>query len=321
MVDGMVVLDARGRVADLNPAAQDLLGAPRSQVIGKDAAQVLAAFPDLARLALNPAAAQVDVLLRTSEAQRWYNVGVSPLANRRGFRLGRLILLQDVTQQKHARELLLQQERTLSVMQERERLARELHDGLGQMLAASHLQASTARRLLAQGATAETDECLERLAETTLEAEADVREYLLGAKTAFSAEHPFFPSLRQYLGRFSQQYGLEVDLAVPPQLEAQGLDPALEVQLLRIIQEALSNVRKHAHVLSAQVTFAIVGLQVRITIADDGQGFDPAVVARQSEGFGLRAMRERAEGMGGTLTVTSSSGQGTQVMVEIPMGG
>ena len=96
------------------------------------------------------------------------------------------------------------------------------------------------------------------------------------------------------------------------------------MQLLRIIQEALSNVRKHAyapqaHARCAQVIFTFAGPQARIAIVDDGHGFDPAAAASQGEGYGLRAMRERAEAVGGSLAVISSPGQGTQVVVLMPL--
>jgi signal transduction histidine kinase len=105
---------------------------------------------------------------------------------------------------------------------------------------------------------------------------------------------------------------------VPPELEEHGLAPAVEVQLLRIIQEALSNVRRHARAQHAQVIFGVTAQQFCLTIADDGQGFEPAAVAAHGEGYGLRAMRERVEGLGGDLTVNSAPGQGTQIVVQVP---
>ncbi len=127
--------------------------------------------------------------------------------------------------------------------------------------------------------------------------------------------------MRQYLAQFSQKYDLPVELCAPAQLEAQGLNPVVELQLLRIIQEALSNVRKHARAKSAQVGFSVSESMLQITIRDDGQGFDPVAVANPpGEGFGLQTMRERAEGLGGCLQVASQPGQGTQVVAQVPVG-
>ncbi len=91
------------------------------------------------------------------------------------------------------------------------------------------------------------------------------------------------------------------------------------MQILRIVQEGLSNVRKHARAHRAQVSFALSDTSVGAVVADDGLGFDPAVAtASQEAGFGLRSMRERAESLGGTLQVMSQPGQGTQVVAQVP---
>lgn len=319
MADGTLTLDAENRVVDLNPAAGEMLGLCRSAAVGHPAGHVLAARPELLRLLEQESPAGTEIVSDVGGRSRSYQVHVSPLLGRNGFKLGRLMWLYDVTEQKQARELLAQEQRGRAILQERERLARELHDGLAQTLAAAHLQAHTAKLLLTQGETAQTEECLDQLGDMTLQAEADVREYLLGVQTVLAGEHPFFPSVRQYLDRFHQRYGLHVDLSVEPEIEERGLNPAAEWQLLRLIQEALANVRKHAHAQCAEVSFAVVGQQARIIIADDGEGFDPAAAAAQGDGFGLVAMRERAEEAGGSLKVISSPGQGTRVVVKVPL--
>ena len=316
---GMLVLDPQGQVVSLNPAAERMLGAPAGRLKGRPIRELLPACPDEDQP--DPGETAIEFSLGVGQKIRHYTLAVSLLKDWRGLEAGRLLLLRDTTVQKRAREMEQQQQLLVAIVQERERLARELHDSLGQTLAAAHLQASSARLLLARGQTAQTDECLERLASMTIDAEADVREYLLGAKTALSAELSFFPALRQYLRRFSQQYELPVELAAPPQLEAQGLERAVEVQLLRIIQEALSNVRKHARAHRAEVRFSVSGTLVQIAIVDDGQGFDPvALAARQGDGFGLQSMRERAEALGGRLEVISRPGQGTWVEVHVLAG-
>jgi signal transduction histidine kinase len=334
---GMLVVDLQGRVANLNPAAERMLQMSANHAKGKPIRELLSSYSELnldtagrtviefnlpedrlAPMGTQPGRGHGGGV-GEGTAIRDFTLEISPLKDWRGLEAGRLLMLRDVTEPKRARELQKQQQLLLTVLQERERLARELHDSLGQTLAAAHLQASTARVFLAQGDTAQTDQFLEQLTDMTIAAEADVREYLLGAKTAFSPDHPFFFSLRQYVLRFSQQYGLQVELSVPPQLEAQGLGAAVEVQLLRIIQEALSNVRKHACAKNVRVTFTDSRQQVQVAILDDGRGFDSApILEGQVQGFGLQAMRERAETLGGCLEVISQPGQGTQVVVMMP---
>jgi signal transduction histidine kinase len=244
----------------------------------------------------------------------------SILKDWRGLEAGHLLMLWDVTEQRLAQAQFLEQQKSLATLQERERLARELHDSLGQALATTHLHASSAKLLFARGEAAQMSECLDILAGITLQAEADMREYLLGTQTVISVDHPFFATLREFLRRYTRQYNLPVELSVPPELEQQGVPQTAAIQLLRIIQEALSNVRKHARATSARLAFTVTGGLLQITLCDDGQGFEPAAVAvGQAGGFGLRSMRERAEELGGCLGVTSHPGQGTQLIVKVPV--
>jgi signal transduction histidine kinase len=312
---GMLVLDVQERVASMNPAAERILGLPTARARGQPVRQLLPAY------VAGPGGRETELSLGTGDALRQYTLATSPLKDGRGLEAGYLLLLHDVTAQRRAQAQILEQQRALATLQERERLARELHDGLGQALAAAHLQASAAKRLLARGDTALVDECLDNLAETTLHAEADVREYLLAVKTGFAPDRPFFATLREYITRFTRQYGLPVELTVPAEVEERPPAQAVSVQLFRIIQEALSNVRKHARAHCVQVSFALSGTLLRVVVADDGRGFDAAAVAAEEAGFGLRSMRERVQALGGTLEVGSRPGQGTQVVVLLPISG
>jgi PAS domain S-box-containing protein len=302
MGDGLVVLDAQKRIADLNGKAQTLLGIVKSKVIGSQVADVLHACPDLLRLVGD--SGETHVTFARLHA-RWYQVSILPLFDRRHFQLGRLISFHDITEQKRTQERLLDQQWTLAVLRERELLARELHDGIGQMLAAAHLQVKSADELLARGDTVSVGSCLHRLAEVTQETKESVREYLLGVKTRSSAQQGFLTVLHQYLNQYSHNYGIHTELVAPPELEGKRIDSTVEVQLQPIIQEALTNVRKHAGVCSARVIFAVCNGQIQITIEDDGRGFDPEEI-KKNQGFGLRSMRGRADMVGAHLEVNST---------------
>ena len=188
-------------------------------------------------------------------------------------------------------------------------------------MAAAHLQASAARLLLDQGETERVDEQLVTLCQTTLQAQIDVREDLMGSQSAVSADHPFFPTLELYLRRFTRQYGLPVELVVSPELAERGLPNLTEVQLMRIIQEVLSNVRKHASARCAQVIFSLGRLNRGVV--DKSPMMAGASTRRRrplsGEGYGLQSMRCWGLAVNGSLQVIARPGAGTRVVVQVPL--
>ena len=317
MANGVLVLDAENRIVDLNPAAGEVLILSRGATVGRPAGQVLAAYPDLSRFLEQKTAASTEITLYEASQPRYFQVQVSPLTHPGGFHLGRLLLLQDVTEQRRAHALLLEQQTAVAVLREREQMARELHDGLGQVLGYVKMQAQAARSLLAQERKAEADSHLEQLVSVTQDAHADMRDFIFQASTASLIELGFRASLQQYLQHFSQNHEIRTELDMPPEMTDERFEPAAAVQLLRIIQEALTNARKHAHASQVRVSLAARDDTAEITIADDGSGFDPDQA--ESDGFGLRFMAERARAVGGSLRVRSTPGQGTQVVVQVPL--
>jgi signal transduction histidine kinase len=215
------------------------------------------------------------------------------------------------------------QVQALAAAGERERIARELHDSLAQALGYVRLQAATAREALARDQVAMADAALAQIGDVAGDAYADVREAILGLRSAGSGgDRSLVDALGGYLERYREQTGVGVDLEVGPDVAGIGLAPAVEVQLVRIVQEALANVRKHARTAHAQLRLDVVtgagGPRLRALVADTGRGFD-LDASRRDAHYGLAIMRERAEGVGGRLTVTSSPGQGTEVRVDMPI--
>jgi signal transduction histidine kinase len=273
----------------------------------------LGAYPKLLELVRNPAAAEDEVWLGEG---RCYRVHISPLANRRGFDLGKLVLFYDISEEKRTQKQLQDHQRRLASLEEREWLARELHDGVGQALAAAHLQVKSASELLARGLVAGTKTSLDQLIEVIREGKAHVGDYLFGVKT-WSSRDQFFTGLRHYVTNYSQNAGIRTELVIPPEIERNSLGEVMETQLQRIIQEALTNIRKHAGARSARVVFSLDGGEVKIMIEDDGQGFDAADLG-DKQGFGLQAMAGRAEAVGARFEVKSSPGNGTKISVRVP---
>jgi signal transduction histidine kinase len=328
MQEGMVALDAHGRVASLNPAAAVMLAIPAPHARGKTLDELLPAFPDLcARLrevASDPPAKipyATEISLRTERDVRCYALDCSVLEDFRGLSIGRLLMLRDVTEQRRAQAQALERQRTLAVLHERERLARELHDSLAQVLAFVTLQGQGVRSLLSRGAIAEADGLVARLVEVAREADTDIRESILGLRVALT-EGGLWSALATYLGQYEQRCGIRTELSRPETFRDRAIEPLVEVQLLRIVQEALTNARKHSRASSVYVTFAAQDGRAQVTVQDDGCGFDPAEVHDDSAGgVGLRVMRERAEEIGGALAVQSAPGEGTRVIVTVPLRG
>ena len=317
MRDGMIVLDAGNRIVDLNETVQELIGVVRSKVLGRRAEDVLHDYPDLLGIVGNSAGMKGEVFFDGSCA-RWFQVSASPIADgRRRIQLGRIVWLHDITDERLARTQMLDQQKTLAKLEERELLARELHDGVGQMLAAAHLQAESAIELLARGDGGMAETCLRRLTDVTREAKGSIRGYLHGVKAAPRGQG-LVPPLRGALDDFSRDYGIRTEFVVPSDLRNAQIGAAVETQVLPIIREALTNVRRHAGAGLVQVTVASSDGYIQVTVEDDGRGFEPEEVV-EKQGFGLRSMRGRAESVEGYLEVDSAPGEGTRVTVRLPM--
>lgn len=314
LASGMLVLDAQERVVSMNPAAERILGVASARARGQPVRQLLPAY------AAEPGGREAELSLGAGDAPRQYTLAVSPLRDGRGLEAGRLLLLHDVTAQRRAQAQILEQQRALATLHERERIARELHDNLGQVLGFVKMQGHAARSALARDQAAKADEYLAQMVAVVQDAHTDVREYILGAGADAQPGAGFFAGLAQYLQRYSQTYGVATELVVPPELSDQSFEPGAEAQLLRIIQEALTNVRKHAQAHAAQVIFRACDGRAEATVQDDGAGFDPALLDGESgPHYGLRFMRERAQEVGGTVDIDTAPGRGTRVIISMPI--
>jgi len=206
-----------------------------------------------------------------------------------------------------------------AVLEERMRIARELHDGLAQVLGYINTQTLAVKRLLATGRGEEARSELDAMESAARDVYGDVRESILGLRMSLPRQG-LVPALRLYLAEYARMAGADLTLDADEQLETLELPAAIEIQLVRIVQEALANVRKHARAVHATVRLALEGGVLAIEVADDGQGFDPGLEARTGwPRFGLQTMRERAQAVGGRFEVESEPGVGTRIRVTVPV--
>jgi len=205
---------------------------------------------------------------------------------------------------------------TLAVTEERGRIAREMHDGLAQILGYMNLQLQTVVSFLQQGKLERAQEKLDQMHEAVRAAHADVRENILSLRTTLADGKEGVQAIQEYLEEFGVQTSIitQFDNQISGELDLPSL---AEVQLVCILQEALANVRKHAHARSVTVSLAreANGSSICLRVSDDGRGVESGA---QSRSFGLQTMRERAESVGGSLRVISALGQGTRVECRMP---
>jgi signal transduction histidine kinase len=148
----------------------------------------------------------------------------------------------------------------------------------------------------------------------------DVREAIVGLRMTGQTEHRLAEMLTEYARRFSQLSDLPVEVVLCTRLTHLSLPVETELQLLRIVQEALANTRKHARASQASICVQNGGHHLILTIRDNGQGFNPEQMPHNHRPhFGLSTMRERAEAIGADFQIESQMGQGTQVSVRLPL--
>jgi signal transduction histidine kinase len=201
------------------------------------------------------------------------------------------------------------------------------------------MQAQAIRKRAQDGNLSTIDTQLTQLAGAAQQAHQDIRDSILNLRGEQSGQWNFFTALRQHLTSFQKHYGIDTQLTLSPGTSEEILDLDAGVQLLRVIQEAMTNSRKHGHANDIQVYFSLLddsaGHLVRIVVADDGCGFDPDLIQRKSvvgvagdidagaaraeDHLGLAFMRERMAQIRGTLQVDSSPGVGTRVIFDVPV--
>jgi signal transduction histidine kinase len=278
--------------------------------------------PRLTRMVIKKEGFQFQASVPLKSKNRVLGVVTMVSRGRRPFSPQEVTILTAIGQQigvaiENAR--LYEQVQSMAALEERGRIGRELHDGLAQVLGYLHLQSRAAEGLLSSGQIAQAQAELQEMQEVAQEAYGDVRESILGLRTTVTPGTGLIPTLAEYLDKFSQQSGINARLVIGDDVEMK-FAPVVEIQLLRIVQEALANVRKHSGASRAWVRFEADEAGAVITVEDDGQGFDPSRIWQdRQEHFGLQTMRERVESVGGELGFDSQSGQGTRVVIRVPL--
>jgi PAS domain S-box-containing protein len=238
-------------------------------------------------------------------------------------------IMRDITSRKQAENALkesqaqiVEDERMMASFRERERLARELHDSLGQTFAYLNMQLDAVRELIRAGDNEGGLRLLVGLSEVAQESHRDLRYYIQGLTNQAPAIHQeFFAALERYCQHYESAYQFQVRLNLPDSLPVVLASTDVETHLIYIIREAIGNARQYSGQKHADVTIAVEDDTVQAVIEDHGVGFrvhSGVHKDREEAHFGLKIMCERAEQVGGTVSIDSAPGQGTRVRVSLP---
>lgn len=309
----VAITDEKGIIKYINEQFCLVSGYSREELIGQDHRVVNSGyhskdfFREMWRTIGNGLVWKGEIRNRAKNGEiYWVDTTIVPFLKENGKPYQYLSIRYEVTERKRVEEELQKMmSRIIDVQEdERKRLSRNLHDGIGQNLY-SHL--ITIHRLKAEMEHPLLDQMLDEAQELIEE----VRDISWELRPSVLDDLGLIPAIRTFLNRFSEHYKIDVlfDCVLSGRLQY-----SIETTIYRIIQESLTNIRKYAEVEEAAVTIREMGDVIRVMIEDLGKGFESSDNTR---GVGLFSMEERARSVGGTLQITSEAGKGTKVILEV----
>jgi PAS domain S-box-containing protein len=327
-VDGVVELDARGTIVRANGAFCSMVHLPIEEVLGRPwdgmvqrsgGGDSLASLPETGEAMVVGENGTLYLEARSSK------VPTSPP--------GTLLMIRDVTASKTAEQTIrtlfqflqdrdedrtrLLQRSNSAIEAERNRIARDLHDGPIQGISAASLSLEAVKLMMESGDTSRALDTVKFICDELGEEAVALRRIMSDLRPPLLEQRGLIPAVRELCEKWQRETEVAVDVIA----DALGAVPSdMETLAYRVVQEALSNVKKHAGAKHVSVRIEAAAGSLRVEVKDNGAGFDPEA-ARQflrAGKVGLASMRERAELAGGTLTVKSGPGAGTSVTATLP---
>jgi PAS domain S-box-containing protein len=342
MAEAVMIIGADGNYELVNRETEELLGRPRSRIIGArqgdspwarlavDGRPLAVEELPLERLRRGePALHGVEFQLTLPDGRtKTILINAAPLRDAAGSFAGAVLSGFDITDRKAAERRLADytarlgtlSRRVLTVQEEERRaVARELHDELGQVLTAVRLNLQTLRRRSRDPELGPAFEDALMALETAI---AEVRALSTRLRPTLLDDLGLEAALRSHLERSRVRADLDLDTVIS--LPHRRLDPAVETACFRIVQEAMTNVVRHAGAHRLAVSVQTANGELVLSVRDDGRGFDPAAAAARAargESAGLSGMEERAQLAGGRLEIRAAPGRGTEVRAVFPLAG
>ncbi len=322
----IITLDNQGIINGWNSGAEKMFGYSKDEAIGKHTDLIFTSEDREKGVSMQEI--EMAQIKGRAEDERWHirrdgtrffvSGILTPLENEaeKGF----VKIARDMTDKMQIEQALRDKEMLQKLVQtqedERKRIARDLHDELGQQLTALRLKLENARKSCEEDneLCAEIDEI-----QTIAKHIDDGVDFLAWELRPAALDHlGLYAALDKYVKEWSQHSGVMAEL-ISQGLKRARFNPAIEINLYRIVQEALNNTHKHAQAKRVEVVIEKRGDLIVLIIEDDGKGFNPESKKNRSKGLGLIGMQERAALIGGECEIESAEGQGTSIFVRVPI--
>jgi signal transduction histidine kinase len=263
-------------------------------------------------------AAQVAIVIRNAQLYEQLTTANEALERKVADRTQELEEAKQALAQKASQlqQLLIE---TVNVQErERQRIAQDMHDGTNQLLIGAMLELKSARERLTTGHLTRAEESLQTVKDILRRVEAEIKRIVYDLRPPTLDALGLAPAIRRYAERFEQYAGLPCSVQVLGQ--PARLPASVEISVYRLMQEALQNVSAHAQAQRAEVIITFAPQILKLAILDDGHGFDLTAAQQNQRGnFGLLSMAERAESLGGELSIQTHPGEGTLVELVVPV--
>jgi signal transduction histidine kinase len=226
------------------------------------------------------------------------------------------VLVLDIAERKHMEKALRQRERDLrAAIEERERISQDLHDGILQSLFAIGLTLETTKLMMSPKKRKMSGPAIDQAIDQLNRVMHEIRNFIAGLGSDLLQGGDLPMALQHMLASLTENQATRVRLAVEDRA-AQAVSSEQSLHLLLVIQEAVSNCIRHGHAQEATVSLKMLKQGVRLSVRDNGRGFNPE--AAKGTGHGLRNMAARAQKIGGRFTVMSKVNEGTRIVLDLP---
>ena len=316
---GIIITDISGIIIDINVRAQKMFDVSGSSVVGRTVKEMLPVlFPE----SIPDHAASAEIYLSGLPEKngdgRYYERRCTPLTLRNGKNAaGWMFSVSDVTDLHAAQEKVFQQQQELAVSAEQQRVARDLHDNIGQILSFAGIQIQTIQHELEKGNAELAAEYLDKLKDVTDQSYADLRTYIFNLRQPAIQNVPFKKMLSDFASQVETAFHISCSLDLPEQIPHFFDSSEVKSHLFSLTKEAVNNCIKHANASKICIGISVSGIcDIVYFIEDNGSGIAPQRLSGGSvHSSGIRIMEERALLTGGRLGITSAPGKGTRIEV------